>query len=95
MAARRRLALLYCILLAAYSGAWIRLVRTPPPATLGFESRYRPAAARIDVANVFPQGPAEKAGLQKGDRIVAINGTKIDSYDLLLDLRGRVHPGDS
>jgi sigma-B regulation protein RsbU (phosphoserine phosphatase) len=94
VAARRRLALLYCILLAAYSGAWIRLVRTPPPATLGFESRYRPAAARIDVATVFPQGPAEKAGLKKGDRIVAINGTKIDSYDLLLNLRGRVRPGD-
>lgn len=94
MAARRRLALLYCILLAVYSGAWIHLVRTPPPATLGFESRYRPGAARIDVADVYPHGPAEKAGLKKGDRIVAINGAKIDSNDPLLNLRGRLRPGD-
>jgi phosphoserine phosphatase RsbU/P len=94
VAARRRLALLYCLILAAYSVSWIRLIRTPPPATLGFESRYRPAAARIDVEDVFPQGPAEKAGLKKGDRIVSINGARIDSYEPLLNLRGRARPGD-
>jgi sigma-B regulation protein RsbU (phosphoserine phosphatase) len=95
VAARRRLALLYCLILAAYSVSWIRLVRTPAPATLGFESRYRPAAARIEVENVFPHGPGERAGLKKGDRIVTIDGAKIDNYDRLLNLRGRVRPGDS
>jgi sigma-B regulation protein RsbU (phosphoserine phosphatase) len=94
VAARRRLALLYCVLLAAYSVGWIRLIRMQPPATLGFESRYRPSAARLDVANILPHGPAEKAGLRKGDRIVTINGKPIDSYEPFLNLRSHARPGD-
>jgi len=92
--ARRRLALLYCIILAAYSFSWIRLVRQPPAATLGFESRYRPSAARLDVEGVFPQSPAAKAGVKKGDRIVTINGAPIDSYEPWLNFRGHARPGD-
>jgi regulator of sigma E protease len=36
--------------------------------------------ARIEVAQVVPGEPAEAAGLQKGDEIVAINGTKLGGY---------------
>jgi len=92
--ARRRLALLYCVILAAYSLSWIRLVRQPPAATLGFESSYRPSAARLDVEGIFPQSPAAKAGLKKGDRIVTINGAPIDSYEPWLNFRGHARPGD-
>jgi phosphoserine phosphatase RsbU/P len=93
--ARRHLALIFCALLAVYSIMWMRAVRTPPSATLGFESRYRPVAARLDVLHVVPGGPAEKASLQKDDRILAIDGAPISSYEPLLTLRSRVRPGDT
>lgn len=35
---------------------------------------------------VSPGSPAEKAGLQAGDRIVAINGIEVDSYEKLVEL---------
>jgi phosphoserine phosphatase RsbU/P len=92
---RRHLALIFCALLAVYSIMWMRAVRTPPGATLGFESRYRPVAARLDVLHVVPGGPAEKAGLQNDDRILAIDGAPISSYEPLLTLRSRVRPGDT
>src|SRR4029453_9194943 len=36
-----------------------------------------------------------KAGLQKDDRILAIDGAPISSYEPLLTLRSRVRPGDT
>jgi hypothetical protein len=37
---------------------------------------------------------AARAGLQKGDVIVAVGGQKIDSFDLLQDAIGNAEPGD-
>ncbi|RME79092.1 MAG: RIP metalloprotease RseP [Planctomycetota bacterium] len=40
------------------------------------------------VGNLLPLFPAQKAGIQKGDRILAINGTPIDSWsDLVIFLQ--------
>ena len=35
----------------------------------------------VQVAGVIPQSPAEKAGVKVGDRIVAIDGTKVSDWD--------------
>ncbi|MFZ0641239.1 MAG: RIP metalloprotease RseP [Candidatus Acidiferrales bacterium] len=35
----------------------------------------------VQVAGVIPQSPAEKAGLKVGDKIVAIDGTKVSDWD--------------
>ena len=43
--------------------------------------------ARID--SVMPASPAEKAGIQAGDRILALNGSPVDSYNEFIDLLGR------
>jgi sigma-B regulation protein RsbU (phosphoserine phosphatase) len=81
------------MLLAVYSLMWMRAIRTPPGATLGFDSRYRPVAARLDVVHIVRDGPADKAGLRKNDRIRAIDGAPITSYEPLLALRNRARPG--
>ena len=41
------------------------------------------------VDSVMPGTPAEKIGLQKGDKILAINGAPIDSYNEFVDQLGR------
>ncbi len=93
VATRQRLALIFSVLLAVYSIMWMRAIRTPPAATLGFELRYRPVAARLDVVNIVPDGPAARAGLRKDDRIRAVDGAPITSNEPLLALRSRARPG--
>ncbi len=43
--------------------------------------------AQVD--SVLPGSPAASIGMQKGDRILAVNGTAIDSHNDFLDLIGR------
>ena len=47
----------------------------------------------VILARVFPDGPAESAGLQPGDRIIAIDGYRIPSTDALSRYIQSVHPG--
>ena len=48
----------------------------------------------LKVEGVTKYGPAEKAGLQKGDLIIAINGEKIQNiYDYMNRLK-KFKPGD-
>ena len=43
--------------------------------------------AKID--SILPASPAQKAGMAKGDKILAINGAPIDSYNEFVDQLGR------
>jgi phosphoserine phosphatase RsbU/P len=90
---RRALALFFCTLLTAYSAAWVYLVRHPPAATLGFDTRYHPLASNLEVTMVTPQGPAEHAGLRVGDRILAVNDTPLTTLEPFLVLRRDARPG--
>lgn len=49
--------------------------------------------ARID--SITADSPASKAGLQVGDVVTAVGGTKIDSSNSLSSLIGAKKPGDS
>ncbi|HVB86808.1 MAG TPA: RIP metalloprotease RseP [Candidatus Dormibacteraeota bacterium] len=40
----------------------------------------------VQVAGVIPQSPAEKAGIKAGDKIVAIDGTKVSNWDEALSV---------
>ena len=44
--------------------------------------------------HVFADSPAEKAGLQRGDRVVKFNGSEVADARALSDLVGRARPGD-
>jgi sigma-B regulation protein RsbU (phosphoserine phosphatase) len=70
------------VLLAAatvlYGAAWIYYMRhAPPQVEIGIDESYRYTG--VDLDNVRPNSPAEKAGLKPHDRIVAINGRTADS----------------
>lgn len=71
-------------------------VRLTEPAELfrglGFEFWLPPVPAVI--GSVLPDGPAAHAGLQPGDRIVAIQGTPIKDFREVVDRVG-AHPNDS
>jgi regulator of sigma E protease len=59
---------------------------------LGFEFWLPPAPAVL--GNVIPQGPADRAGLKSGDRIVAIQGTPVKDFrDIVAQIGSR--PGET
>jgi S1-C subfamily serine protease len=47
-----------------------------------------------EIDDTVSNGPAEQAGLQEGDVITALNGTKIQSATALTNLMDTHHPGD-
>ena len=49
-----------------------------PPVRLGFQLRYDTAAAGVRVREVDPGGAAERAGLRRGDLIVAVDGRSLE-----------------
>ena len=46
------------------------------------------------VSNIFRDSPADKAGLQPGDYVTALNGIAIDNANQLLQLVGNLRPGE-
>ena len=72
---------------------WLRGVDEPDPiASLGIRP-WRPALEPV-VAQLDPKGPAQAAGLQLGDRLVALDGQALDDWQQLVD-RVRALPGKS
>ena len=49
----------------------------------------------VTIANVTPNGPAAKAGLQTGDTIVSVNGKQVNSGDELVAEISALRPGST
>jgi S1-C subfamily serine protease len=49
----------------------------------------------VKVRGVVPQGPADKAGLARGDVIVRFNGTAVSGAKKLVELAHGLQPGDT
>lgn len=47
------------------------------------------------IVEVMPDSPAEEAGLQRGDVIVAVDGQELDAENTLADLIAQYEPGDT
>lgn len=50
--------------------------------------------ASQEFATVQPSSPAAAAGLRPGDKLVSLNGTKIESWDTFLTMMSTTHAGD-
>lgn len=48
---------------------------------------------RIAILNLYPGGPAIKAGLKKGDYLISINGHKLKSHNDFRFIMGNLAPG--
>jgi sigma-B regulation protein RsbU (phosphoserine phosphatase) len=94
------LALLLCAATTLFALTWMFDRRHPAHfVEIGFnQSRntlFDPATSSIPVFNVMPGSPAERAGLQAGDRIIALNGHAVTSYLLLDRIWSHALPGDA
>ena len=59
---------------------------------MGVDVAERPEG--LFVSHVFPGGPAEKAGVKRGDRIIERGGQALPSGALAEGSRGQAHAGD-
>ena len=57
--------------------------------------REQTASMGVGVRTVFPDSPAAKAGLSRGDRILKVNDAEIADSRALSELIGRSRPGES
>ncbi|WP_349571676.1 sigma E protease regulator RseP [Azotobacter salinestris] len=70
---------------------WLRGVEDPDPiASLGIRP-WRPALPPV-LARLDPKGPAQAAGLQEGDRLLALDGAPLEDWQQVVD-RVRARPG--
>lgn len=72
---------------------WLRGVDEPDPiGSLGIRP-WRPALEPV-LAELDPKGPAQAAGLQAGDRLLALDGESLADWQALVD-RVRALPGEA
>lgn len=71
------LAIIFSFAMLLHAGTWMYYVRWSfgeAPVELGFDSNYETSSRGLHVSDVWPNSPAQAAGLKAGDTIVAING---------------------
>ncbi|HEV2988622.1 MAG TPA: PDZ domain-containing protein, partial [Candidatus Angelobacter sp.] len=88
------LAVIFALATTLYSFSWMYYIRLRPQVEFGINVKNLPDYT-IEITSLYPNGPAEKAGLKVGDRILAINGRSLKSDPrLLIAIREMGHPGD-
>jgi sigma-B regulation protein RsbU (phosphoserine phosphatase) len=89
------LATLFAAATALYSVVWMYNARWHPQVELGFDDEYVASEHCDLVKDVSKDSPAERAGLRRGDRIVAINGRPLRDSSSIGDAWAWHKPGDS
>lgn len=76
-----------------------RAPRPMPPAPEELRKRLEEQLSRFSsqarVTEVIANSPAAKAGLRRGDIIIAVNETRLDAQNSLADVIARFKPGDA
>ena len=91
---RRPFAILFVAALALYSGVWMYYIRAQTDAPIApFDYRYDADQHRLIVTVVRPQSTGARAGVVRGDYVVALDGQPIGGLGQVLDTFGRSEPG--
>jgi sigma-B regulation protein RsbU (phosphoserine phosphatase) len=88
------LAIAFAAATVVYSASWMHYVRITRHAQLGIEFDRSEVTGETRVTSVEPGKPAERAGLEVGDRIVAVNHRPLRTMNPFFDAVSRGHPGD-
>ena len=89
------LAALFAAVTIFYTGLWLYYQQWQSQVQLGFDSDHVEAEQSNLLTNIYKDSPAEKAGLQVGDRILKVDGERFESGYSLMDIWGRHKPGDT
>jgi sigma-B regulation protein RsbU (phosphoserine phosphatase) len=89
------LAMVFAAAVILYTGLWMYLARWLPPVELGFDDQYVASGQYDLVTGVEKGSPAERAGLQPGDRILVADGHPLESPYDIGDIWARHRPGQS
>ena len=93
--ARILAALAFGVTALCYASIWTYFTQQEAGAFLGITSSYDGWARSLEVTAIIPESPAERAGLQPGDWIAAINGHPLDTQAPFWDHVTRGRPGDT
>jgi len=95
------IAVLLCAATTIYALVWMYDARHPALnlVEIGFnrvhDTFFDPVTSSIRVYDVEPESPAARAGLQEGDRIIALNGSPLTSYAVFNKVWSHAQPGDT
>ncbi len=92
---RMALALIFAAATVLYAVLWMAASRRVPEVELGFYDPYVPSEHAMVVASVVNNSPAEKAGVRPEDRVIAINGNRVNSVDYQTRIWRAHKPGDT
>ena len=68
-----------------YLNEWLKDDDTPDPlASLGLNI-YQPTLTDIEILDIVPKSPAEVAGLQVGDKVIAADGVIMENWEQWVD----------
>lgn len=90
------LAGVFSALMITYGCSWMYAMRHRAPAVeLGIDTQYSLATRCSVIQSIYPDSPAEKAGLRVSDHIIAINGRPLDTPQPFDDTWATSKPGDT
>ena len=87
-------AILFAIATIVYSAIWMYYIRLGPKAEFQFAFEPNFQEHYLKITSVASGGPASEAGLQPGDRILAINGHTVRSPNPYITVTDGGTPGD-
>lgn len=88
-------AILFGAATVMYTALWTVYGNRGIPVELGFETDYVPSEHGFAVKTVYPESPAERAGLRVGDLIVGLYGAPTLHADAITSTWARHHSGDA